>query len=237
MIRGRFILTGVIFYFITAVVSVFFFSVALFLSLISKWVIKKILRFFTKKEILKESVKEEIIKSIKDFFDLGVPGNVVVIFGLFLTWFFIYSVYFFPYVPAVFGGGQPRAISLVVTSDTMPVLTSLGIKKGEGAQNQTENLCIVHENEKSIVVVRDDRVLLLNKTLFEGFGSLPGTRSVYEQDCIFAAAQWTSKGFFFARVLLWVEIQNAVLTPIASILGFPLSYRYFLELSPVINSN
>ena len=46
--------------------------------------------------------------------------------------------------------------------------------------------------------------------MFVGFGSLPGTRSVFEQECILYAKGWSRQGLYFASLLFSTSAENSI---------------------------
>jgi len=133
------------------------------------------------------------------------------------AWFIFYVYFIFPILPSLIGGGQPRSVSLIANKETMPILESLEIDLAEGAIHQTENLCIVHENAQGVYVIRDDRILMLDRSLFQGFGSLGGIRAVHEQKCIEYTKQRTRESFIWSCMLFIAQIRNLI----AEIFGYP----------------
>ena len=117
-------------------------------------------------------------------------------------WFLFYTQNIFPLLPNVLGGGQPRALSLLAIESSMPLLNSLSIQIGEGAIYQTANLCVLDQDNQGIYILLADRALMLNNTLFQGFGSLPGFSAIQEQDCI-KLAQTAAKQAFVLKGLLF----------------------------------
>lgn len=202
LIRGKFILAGIVFYVITTLFFAFLMVIGFSFALIVKLVFNLISGLFG------QELKNKILNFLRELFDFETFGNITGACVLFFIWLIIYTVYIFPMIPGVFGGGQPRSVSLVATADTLSILTSLGIQRGEGATYQTANLCIVHENEQGIYVLLGDRVIMLKNSLFEGFSALPGIKSVYEQNCILIAREWSIQGFVFSRLLIQTELQN-----------------------------
>lgn len=71
------------------------------------------------------------------------------------------------------GGGNPRALSFIVSEEELIFWGSFGIEKGSGAKFQSENLCVVYENEDWIIFALEDRILQLKKDFIKGFGSIP----------------------------------------------------------------
>ncbi len=92
---------------------------------------------------------------------------------VFVLWFLLYTLWIFPSIPAYLGGGYPRLVSIIATEQEIESLSKFGIEKGENSTIQTANLCIVYENNESVIVLRSNRILKLYKTNFKGFGSLP----------------------------------------------------------------
>jgi hypothetical protein len=197
--------------FITTGFAFFLFSFLLWLVIrvfIIFWlVLKRIIRLF--------------LKSI-DKFKITLPYDIKIFLSLciVLFWMLFYVGYIFPILPQILGGGQPRSVSLISESK-MQVLNSLGIELGAGATHQTENLCIIHENERGIYVIREDRILMIERSLFQGFGSLGGERSVHEQHCIQYAIYGCRKGIYFSLMLLpKIQIKNLF----APIFGYDKEY-------------
>lgn len=222
LLKAKFILSGAIFLIVTSVVAVFFiliYDAIIFLCKISykflNWSreklknakrVDKILLFLFKIPISYFWKKAKMLMGQFLKREIFYPAYVL----LFLFWLVFYTIYLFPIVPALIGGGQPRSISLLATSQNMQVLNSLGIIKGEGADYQTENLCLVHENSQSIYILRNDRVLMLDKSLIQGFGSLPGKKSIYEQYCIQLARLWSFQGYQVSKLLLITSSINLI---------------------------
>lgn len=222
LLRAKFILSGAIFLIVTSIIVVFFiliYDAIIFLCKLSwkflNWSreklknakrVDKILLFLSKVPISYFCEKAKILMG--QFLKREIFYLAYVL--LFLFWLVFYTIYLFPIVPALVGGGQPRSISLLATSPNMQVLNSLGIVKGEGADYQTENLCVVHENSHSVYILRNDRVLMLDRSLIHGFGSLPGKKSIYEQDCIQYARSWSLQGYQVSKLLFITSITNLV---------------------------
>lgn len=219
--KAKFILSGTIFLIVTFFIIIFFNLAYTIITLLfnvlykiinwlrdklnKKW-INNILSFLLKKIIF-------IGEFLKRFF--LYPFYVL----LFLFWLGFYVIYIFPVIPSLIGGGQPRSVSLLATLNGMEVLNSLEIKKGKGAYHQTENICLVHENSHSIYILRSDRVLVLDKSLTQGFASLPGKKSEYEQDCIELAFLMSMQGYKTSKLLFITSTKNLI--------------RYFRGLPPI----
>lgn len=92
---------------------------------------------------------------------------------IFVVWVFIFSFIIFPFMPQWLGGGSPRVVSLVTTTQEINYLNKFGIKNGLGSFVQSENICIAYEDKVSIVAILPDRVMSLKKEFIKGFGSLP----------------------------------------------------------------
>lgn len=143
-------------------------------------------------------------------------GDSAFIF-LSLIWLLIYSVLLFPKLPFVIGGGQPKALALVTTRDGLELLRSFNFDVPEGAEYQTGNICLAYEGIEDLIILRDDRVMSLDKSLIHGFVSLPGPNATNEQDCISYASQWSRKGLLSSFILSISTIYNSF----ASFLNLP----------------
>ena len=89
------------------------------------------------------------------------------------------------------GGGQPRFISILGSEEQINYLIPLGIPKGEGSNIQTENMCIAYENDDSVIILRKDRIVLLQKQYIKGFNSLSvGLISPVLEECSNLAKYW-----------------------------------------------
>lgn len=109
---------------------------------------------------------------------------------LIFLWLIAYSVFIFPIIPAFLGGGHPRSLSLVTSKENILVLNTFDIKNAPGGQFQTENLCVIHENSKAIYVLKENRILMLDQSLFTGLISLPGINFQNERICTIYAYGW-----------------------------------------------
>lgn len=188
ILRTKFIPTGLCF----VVTSLFFWFI---LNLIKKTVFN-----FLEKEKIECSI-------FSCCYSARLFLNILII----TIWFSFYLFYVFPILPSVLGGGQPRALSLlVVDKESLSALNSLNIHLATGAINQTENLCIVHENSQGIYVIRKDRILMLDRSLFRGFGSLGGIRVEQEQECIRNAVGRFHEGSSLSIILLVSQVSNLV---------------------------
>jgi len=185
ILRAKFILSGFTF----CVISYFLWRIAKFIVNIFSILLNKVIKY-------KEKEKT------------GERGFRLIHALIALIWIFFYTLFIFPVIPVIFGGGQPRSLSLIATAESMSVLNSLEIQKGIGADYQTENLCIVHENSHAVYILREDRILSLDRSLFQGLGSLPGIKSFHEQQCIEYAYAWSVQGTFFSIILVFINIVN-----------------------------
>ncbi|MBI4778867.1 hypothetical protein HY797_00235 [Candidatus Falkowbacteria bacterium] len=195
ILKIKYILCGISFLLVTVIIWII-------IKLILKAILWTITRF---------NKVRDIIENFKNNFkDKNKFINIFYII-LFLIWLLsVYPIFIFPVVPFVLGGGQPRAVSLVANQETMPILNSLDINKAEGAKHQTENICIVHENSHDILILRENRILMLEKSLFQGFGRLPDRGSVVEQMCVEFAYRWSYRGFYFSKLLFETNITNLI---------------------------
>jgi len=164
------------------------------------------------KKTLQINRLNKVKKNIENFNNSFKDKNKFINFFytiLFLVWLLVvYPLIIFPIIPFAFGGGQPRAVSLIASKETMPILNSLEIGKADGANYQTINICVVHENSHDILVLREDRILMLEKSLFQGYGKLPDRGSVVEQMCVALAKGWSRQGIFFNSLLFETNILN-----------------------------
>jgi len=67
------------------------------------------------------------------------------------------------------------AIQILLKILVINYLSNFGILKAEGSKIQTENLCILSEDDNSLVLGLKDRVLRIKKVNIKGFGSLPSS--------------------------------------------------------------
>lgn len=207
VLKAKFILAGFTFSLATLYLVVFLTQV--FYALKKGW---KILLRFTKFicspvlqiPILRAVINQEHLRYVYQLFLI----SFFTLLTLFWLWF--YSFYLFPIIPTFLGGGQPRSISLLVNKENMSLLTSLQVKTGDGADFQTENLCVVHENDNIILILRDDRVLAIDKSRLFGIGSLPGAKAMFEQHCTNLAYEWSQAGGYFTYVLLRTNLSNLI---------------------------
>ncbi|MEK7647275.1 MAG: hypothetical protein AAB378_02790 [Patescibacteria group bacterium] len=217
LLRAKFILSGALFGIITFIIystlySIYRSAISLYIWLWIKlknisWIVKILSylpqAFFSR---LLECVK--IYLRFKKIQDYVAFCRFCILSFLFLIYFVGYVIYVFPIVPAIIGGGQPRSLSLLMTSSNIQILNSLGIPVGDGAVYQTENICVAHENSNSVYVLRSDRILVIDRSLIQGFGSLPGQKSIYEYACIKGAQKWSIRGFQSSLQLFVVSIQD-----------------------------
>lgn len=89
------------------------------------------------------------------------------------------------------GGGQPRVISVLGSEEQINYLGPLGISTGEGSSIQTENMCLAYENDDSIIILRKDRIVSLQKQYIKGFNSLSTTITFpLRKECSHLAKYW-----------------------------------------------
>ena len=205
LLRAKFISAGFFFFIFSFALWVILYT---FLDLVSFIFssIQKLVRYFIK--FVQYDVNSKI----------SLPyGRILIFIILAMGWFIFYIFWIFPILPPAFGGGQPRSISLTANEKAMPILNSLEIKLAEGATYQTENLCIVHEDTQGIYVIRENRILMLNSSLFQGFGSLVGVRAIHEQTCIKYAKQRSLEGVYFSYILFKTQVENLF----GEVFGYP----------------
>ncbi len=189
LFQSQYIITGVVFLLISLVIL----GVVTTLIDIINWIAKKIPSYF---------IPTKLDKYVRE--KMKIPLYIFVI----LSWFLFYISQLFPLIPYTIGGGQPRVLSLITTNENMKTLNSLQIAIGDGATYQTENVCVVYQDSKQIYILRRERVLAINQSLIEGFGSLPGPNSVLGQECVALASFWSNQGLYFSRILLINNIGN-----------------------------
>lgn len=117
-------------------------------------------------------------------FLLKNKNNKVSVIRRFILWFIFFTFFIFPFLPAWLGGSLPKMVSIISTEEYISYLNKFGIKNGSGSSIQTQNLCVVYEDNNSIITVLEDRILSLNKDRLYGLGSLASSDGyVYQFDC------------------------------------------------------
>ncbi len=229
ILKAKFILSGISFIFITLLVW-WIFKFILYILRKFVYIIFRLVKVFFHKTKLLKAFFDRFSNSSKKLLNSSISAMLTknFLFLIFVVWFFIYVSFIFPILPIFLGGSQPRAISLIANSETMPVLNSLGVQKGTSANYQTENLCIVHENSRGVYILREERVLVLDKSLFQGFSSLPGTRVIIEQQCSDYAHAWFQQGFILGFYQLWINFSNLI----RQLVGQPKKYFTVPQLIP-----
>ncbi len=181
LLKTRFILTGILFILITLLLG----------TIVVK--IKNKLFALTKKKKSSHNVLRFTLITLFLFF-----------------WFLIYSIGLFPNLPLVIGGGQPKVLGLIINEDNFESsLKTLDIKIVDGGKHQTENLCLAYESPENLIILKETRIILLDRSLINGFVSLPGPNSTIEQDCVLRASFWAFKGFYSGFVLSIFSIYNS----------------------------
>ena len=152
----HFVLTGI--FSLPAFIIFFLLLVGIFL------LVTKLLKYFVQ--------SDKIYKHIVFFL-----GGVFSVFAIqiLLKILVFYSINIFPFYPAEFGGAYPRSLSILASEEEINYLSNVGILKAEGSKIQTENLCILSEDDNSLVLGLKDRVLRIKKVNIKGFGSLPSS--------------------------------------------------------------
>ncbi|MBX9724651.1 MAG: hypothetical protein K2X81_24820 [Candidatus Obscuribacterales bacterium] len=148
--------------------------------------------------------------TVRDGFKFSLFQKITVGTLLIFVWGVFYIQNLFPVVPAVLGGGQPRAVALLVSKETLQILATFGISAGEGATYQTQSLCTLSESNDGVIVIAADRVLLIKSSLYSGLISLPGPNAINEQPCIQYLKSWVSQGLYGEILLLEVSISNEI---------------------------
>lgn len=143
-------------------------------------------------------------------------NNSKLLFFVFLSfsWLLIYSILLFPKLPLVIGGGQPKALALIMNTEGIKLLRSFNFDLPEGAEYQTGNICLAYEGIENLIILREDRVISLDKSLVKGFINLPGINATHEQVCISFASQWSWKGFWASVLLSIITTYNSVAIPL-----------------------
>lgn len=188
LIQTRFILTGLMFLFLSS----FIFPIS--------YIIRIIGGLFAKTKVVVKSIaffRSLIISHPGLRFYYMISWSIL----LFLAWIVIYTLYIFPQVNSGFGGGEPRLISLLADKESLEYLTSLSLDVGDGAKYQTANYCIAYENSEFIIILLPDRVLQVKKDFLLGFGSIPPLsvipgRKAEGQKCKDLGTLWTSAKIF-----------------------------------------
>ncbi len=144
-----------------------------------------------------------------------------------LLWLIFYSLIIFPMWPLGWGGGQPRALSIIGDKEYLDRLNTFGIVMAEGAEFQTANICVAYESSEMVVVLLENRVLRLNQSDIGGLAALPGAKETYmEPRCINLAHSWALTGFISSILLLLRGLlgliflfYSAIILPITQFLG------------------
>jgi hypothetical protein len=197
LLRSQFILAGLFFLLIT---------LALFGFLLD---LHRLFNYFLR---LLQTRFDFLKISSQDFEQFKNSAKPYLTIGLLVIWCSFYLTNVFPYVPLYLGGGQPRAISLLMEKESMPMLASLGISLAEGASYQTVNLCVVYEDSQRLHILMSNRIVVLDKSDVKGMISLPGLSSLMEQDCTELAAAWTHIGIASGLHLFSVNVENVFRT-------------------------
>lgn len=191
ILRAKFITTGAFFAIFSFLVFTFFSFLADVIVLFIKW----FARIYLKKTEWKKRESR--------------PNSGVQTISLFLLWFFIYTFGIFPSLPLVLGGGQPRSVALIANMEDIRTLSSIDIRLPEGSTVQTESLCVVHENSDGIYVLRNNRILMIKNSLYDGLVSLPGVvKFSNEQLCKRSIREWITQGMIFTLISLVTDVTN-----------------------------
>ncbi|QQG42394.1 MAG: hypothetical protein HYW15_02680 [Candidatus Giovannonibacteria bacterium] len=205
IIKARFIITGFFFFFLTIIL----FSILKVLGKLLSYFFINIYCHANDFGLFFKKIGERMFKSLWLEF----------VFLFLIIWIIIYSVYIFPSIPLVIGGGQPRSLSFLVSDKGLGLLKSLEIKMGANAPNQTENICIAYEGSNKVIILREGRVLAINRDLIEGFGSLPGFKDVVlEPNCVAYARAWSRQGLS-SQLKVFV---TAIFNKTTNTLGIPI---------------
>ncbi|MGC9610613.1 MAG: hypothetical protein ABSE68_00055 [Minisyncoccia bacterium] len=129
----------------------------------------------------------------KKFLSITKPGLYAVYcyFGIvfFLLLIPLYTFLVFPRISQAWGGAQPRVLGIIASEPDIAYLANFGIKNAYPLI--TGNLCIAYENQESVIILLEDRVLFLKKDNFKGFNSLPAkTRDEAASECSKRAMGW-----------------------------------------------
>lgn len=214
IIRGKFILAGGLFV-VISIISLGIIKIFLFFVRVCHVYIKVLMRSIC--NIISRYVKvgkpdKDLVSSVKeDKLPNRITFNRIT---LTFVWFFAYTLFLFPILPEVIGGGHPSALALIASKEDMLVLNSLGIPLGPGATYQTQLVCIFNQDSKNVYIFVVDRVIIIDRSLVQGFVSLPGQNAVNEQTCIQYAKAWAYQGFQSELILLETTLANMVLVPL-----------------------
>lgn len=163
LIQARYIHSGITFLIISIIILIPY--------LLIVWVVKLLL---TKIQFVKKYYLE-----------------ITLYFGilLFSVWIITYTLLIFPFISQAWGGAQPRILSIIASEDDIRYLANFNIKTPSSVI--TENLCIAYENQDSIIILLENRVLSIKKENLKGFNSLPAkTRDERLIYCSRLARSW-----------------------------------------------
>ena len=161
-LQTRFLVTGFLFLFLLT-------SFILLLYALKK-VFYFLIRFCMCEDTISR-IKTIFLKNNSNFF--SNPFNYLLIFQIIVVFLLYFSLYIFPRIHLVFGGGAPRVLALMGTEEEIKYLSDFNLKPAAGSKIQTENLCIAYENDNSVIIVGTDRIINLEKNQIKGFISLP----------------------------------------------------------------
>ena len=170
LLQGRYILTGSVFILCLVIASAFLVSIYVTLNLVFFPLIEKLKPTLTKFKVF---LKDVFALLRKNFTYLHKFQYSVILLLIFFILLILYAQYLLPHIPVALGGAQPRAISLIAKKETLDFLQHLDIPTAKGSNEQTNNVCVVYEGPKYLIVIRENRVITLDKGLIIGYGALP----------------------------------------------------------------
>lgn len=119
----------------------------------------------------------------------------------------LYSLFLFPYIPRILGGGRPLGMSIMPNGNTLTLddLDKIGIlyetdSDGNKSEKimQTANVCVAYENSQIILVLLSNRVVQLNKSQLNGLSVLPGDERIreLEKNCGILVNWWILSSYW-----------------------------------------
>lgn len=120
-----------------------------------------------------------------------VTALIVVVVGFVVLRFAIME---FSSVSQKYGGAQPQIVSMVVGPEFLQTLNHMGVRSGDNSTSQTQNLCMLYEDDENLVFLTNEeyegdkitkgRILNLSKDNIIGTGSIASKYAgSYKKDC------------------------------------------------------
>ncbi len=102
----------------------------------------------------------------------------------------IYSLVIFPFIPRELGGGAPRVMSLIGSTEQIQYLGKFAIPIA--SEVQTAQLCVLYEDQDNIILILTDRVISVKKEDFKGYVSLPSVQILVQKiECSLLTISYT----------------------------------------------